>query len=95
MSLSEVAVQVLQEERWRGTSGQTIAFVKRLCAGRSSQLGESISNIRDAFESVDLDGNGEINTSVLGDVFRGANIPATKIDLPLKQLIERLDRQNR
>ena len=38
MTLSEVAVQVLQEERWRGTVDQTNAFVRRLCAGRSEAI---------------------------------------------------------
>ena len=38
MTLSEVAVQVLQEERWRGSVDQTNAFVRRLCAGRSEAI---------------------------------------------------------
>lgn len=52
MTLAEIAVQILQEERWRGTQDQKVAFLRRLCAGRSESLVSLICKLRDAFEKV-------------------------------------------
>lgn len=38
LTLSEIAVQILQEERWRGSADQTNSFIRRLCAGRFAIL---------------------------------------------------------
>ena len=41
LTLSEIAVQILQEERWRGSADQTNAFIRRICAGRFEDVANS------------------------------------------------------
>ena len=95
MTLSEVAIQCLQEERWRGNMEQTINFVRMLSAGRSEALMDTITRIRDSFEALDADKCGEVSKTDLDDLFRAAKIPATAIELPLTKFKERLERQSR
>jgi Ca2+-binding EF-hand superfamily protein len=95
MTLSEIAIQTMQEDRWRGNLEQTVSFIRRLNAGRSEALVNTITRIRDAFESQDSEKNGENSVDLIGDLFRVAKVSATMIELFLTKFSDRLQQQNR
>jgi Ca2+-binding EF-hand superfamily protein len=94
-TLAEIAVQVLQEERWRGTPEQTQAFVRRLCAGRPDAAVDCVARIRDAFEDLDKEDRAEVSVSQLSELFRLAKIPLSAVDRSVKKFSERAQRQSR
>jgi hypothetical protein len=94
-TLSEIAVQVLQEERWRGTPDQTNDLMRRLCAGRSEAVGDCLARVRDAFEALDYDGRGEVSTSDVGALFQKAHISTTSLEHTVLAFTARLDKQAR
>jgi Ca2+-binding EF-hand superfamily protein len=74
LTLSEVAVAVLQEERWRGDRSQVDSFVNRLVAGRSEKVVDCIAKIRDGFEVLDEEARGSIPVEKVGDLLRAAGL---------------------
>jgi hypothetical protein len=93
LTLAEIAVQVMQEERWRGTQEQTATFVRRLCAGRADALVESVSKIRAAFEELDVNRVAEVPVSQLNDVFFKAQYPVSSMQTQLQRFQGRLEQQ--
>lgn len=83
-TLSEIAILTLQEERWRGSLEQTVSFIRRLSVGRSDTLIDMIGKIRDSFESLDLNKDGEISSTNVGDMFKRAVLTSVAIDLTRK-----------
>ncbi len=95
LTLSEIAVLMLQEERWRGNMEQMVNFIQRLCSGRSAALEDVIVRIRDAFESLDPDKIGEVSISSIKDIFRTAKLSNASLDLGVKSFTEKMKRQSR
>ncbi|KAJ1409004.1 hypothetical protein B484DRAFT_403358 [Ochromonadaceae sp. CCMP2298] len=95
LTLAEIAVQVLQEERWRGTQAQTAMFVRRLCAGRGDALVQSVAKLRAAFEELDTNSTAEVPVSQLSDVFYKAQYPISSMQTQLQRFRERLEQQMR
>jgi hypothetical protein len=95
MTLSEVAVQVLQEERWRGTPDQTNAFVRRLVAGRPEAVADCVGRVRDAFDAVDADERGEVSASDVAALVKKAQLGSTTVDLKVKTFLVQLGKQGR
>jgi hypothetical protein len=79
-TLAEIAIQTLQDEKWRGSTEQTVSFIRRLCAGRSELLIQYISKFRDAFEAKDSEGRGEVSVKDLLDIFRRSEVPVISIE---------------
>jgi hypothetical protein len=77
LTLAELAVQVLQEEKWRGTQDQMTTFVRRLCAGRSDQTIHCTGKLRTAFENLDEQNTGEVSVSRLLDLLAEAQLPVS------------------
>ena len=96
MTLSEIAVQTMQEERWRSTSDQVTSFVARLCSGRSKNAVAVITSIRDAFEALDSDNNGDVSVSNTADLFKGCEgLNIGGLGAPIYAFVERLKKQGR
>jgi Ca2+-binding EF-hand superfamily protein len=95
MTLSEVAVQVLQEERWRGTPDQTNAFVRRLVAGRPEAVADCVGRVRDAFDALDADERGEVSASDVAALVKKAQLGSTTVDLKVKTFLVQLGKQGR
>lgn len=95
MSLADIAIQTMREERWRATPEQTVAFVRRLCVGRSTNAVDVISRLRDAFEALDQDAVGEVSTSDLYRLMHDADIKSPLLETPMRKFNERLVRQAR
>ena len=96
MTLAEIAIQTMQEERWRGSPDQTVALVRRLCAGRSAGASDVITRLRDAFEALDKDGpGGEVSASDLAELFRMCGLTSPMLEAPLKKFADRLQKQSR
>eukprot|EP01034_Spumella_vulgaris_P024262 gene24262-30582_t len=94
-SLPEMAIQVLREERWRGTHEQTVMFVTRMCAGRSDAVCQLITKVRSAFEQIDVNGDGEIPLDLMKDLFALSELPLERLREPLKKFEKRLQEQRR
>ena len=95
MTISEVAVQVLQEERWRGTPDQTNSLVRRLCSSRSDATIDCVTRVRDAFETLDPDERGEISSSSLKDLLKHSKISSPSVDRAVISFTSKLERQAR
>jgi Ca2+-binding EF-hand superfamily protein len=95
MTLAEIAVQVLQEEKWKGDQTQSTLFVRRLCVGRSDGMIEKINAIRTAFDEVDINGTGEVSVSQITDVFFKAHFTITGMLDMLEKFKIRLNQQAR
>lgn len=95
LTLSEIAVQTLQEERWRGSSDQTQAFIRRLCVGRSETIVIMIAKIRDAFEYLDDADVKEVDCSNIYDIFKRSDILTTSIEMLVNKFIDKLKKQGR
>jgi Ca2+-binding EF-hand superfamily protein len=89
LSMSEIAVSVLQEERWRGSADQVDSFVRRISAGRSARTTECISKLRDNFESIDTEGLGYVPIDRVGDILRHASIPPSSYQYALQQYLSK------
>jgi Ca2+-binding EF-hand superfamily protein len=76
-SISDIAIQTLQDERWRGTEDQNVMLMRKVCAGRSELLIQYLSKFRDAFELADKDNRNEVSLTDLAELFRRADIPFT------------------
>jgi hypothetical protein len=92
LTLAEVAIQVLQEERWRSTADQVIGLVERLSAGRSAPTVTCITKIRDVFESIDVNSEGFIHVDKVEDIFRAVGIPSVSVQPYLEKFKERMDK---
>ena len=94
-TICEVSVQVLQEERWRGSVDQTNAFIRRLSSGRTQSCVECIMRLRDAFEAFDTRNQGEVSCSDTAAVLKQAQLtgPGTAQSVTAFKL--KLDRQSR
>ena len=95
LTISEVAVQTLQEERWRGSPDQTNDFIRRLCSSRSDATVDCITSLRDAFEVLDTDGRGEVSSTGLKALLISAKISSPSVDHLLVTFKSKLDRQAR
>ena len=95
LTMSEISVQVLQEERWRGSPDQTNAFIRRLCSSRTDATVDCIIRVRDAFEALDTEGQGEVSSSELKTLFRNAMAASSSVDHTLTAFKAKLDRQAR
>jgi len=58
-SISELATSIYQEEKWVGSVEQHSSLLRRLAVGRTFSQVELIRRIRDLFEKMDTDGDGE------------------------------------
>ena len=74
LTISEVALVVLQEEPWNGSRIQHDNLIKRLSFGRSSSLVAMIAKARDAFEELDSSSRGAIQFSDIQKLLRKLNI---------------------
>jgi hypothetical protein len=95
MTLAELAVQVLQEEKWRGTPDQMTMFVRRLCAGRSDQIIDCVGKLRTAFEKLDENNTGELSISRLVDVLADAEVPVSSMMAVVERFQDILSQQGR
>jgi Ca2+-binding EF-hand superfamily protein len=97
LSLSQIATQTLQEERWTGNHHQVVAFIQRLCAGkRSNNTKTIIGNIRDAFESLDKESTASVSISSVGEMFKGVEgINVAQLATPLRAFTEHINLQRR
>eukprot|EP01041_Mallomonas_annulata_P000829 gene829-1611_t len=95
LTISEIAIQVLQEERWRGTMDQVNSFMRRLIAGRTEATVDSLRFIRDAFESIDTEDTGEIEISNIQDLLIASKFSIYPFERVLQSMKERLERHSR
>ena len=95
LTISEVSVQVLQEERWRGSPDQTNAFIRRLCSSRTDSVIDCITRVRDAFEALDTEERGEVSSSELAALLKNASVASSNVSSTLATFKAKLDRQAR
>ena len=95
MTLSELTVQILQEEKWIGSQSQVVSYIRRLCSGRSNSLVECISKIREAFEIQDHGDSGDASVSTIHELFKIANINFDHLDEMVQKFLKRLEQQMR
>ena len=96
MSLAEVAIEVLQGERWRGNEEQVVDFIRRLAAGRSESLIKKIAAVRDSFETLLVDKDAcDVSLSDLDTLFSTAKLPGAAVNLSIEKFTSRLERQAR
>ena len=95
MSMSEIAIQTLQDERWRATDEQTISFIRRLSSGRTEQMMTTIGAVRDAFESSAGFRDGEASLTDLEEIFRKAKVPPQSTQLAINKFTDRLKKTGR
>ena len=96
-TLSEIAVQVMQEEKWEGTAEQTNAFMRRICVGRSEGVVLTVCGVRDAFDSLDTKDKGELSTSLLDSLLKqsGPSPPSSSLHRAAQAFKTKLVRQGR
>jgi Ca2+-binding EF-hand superfamily protein len=94
-TIAEIAVQVLQHEKWSGKSEQNAQLVARLCAGRSGTVVGFISKIRESFETFDASNSGLVSASSLSDIFRLSNLAFDGLGQMVKNFTFRLKQQSR
>jgi Ca2+-binding EF-hand superfamily protein len=89
-SLSDIAVQVLREEKWVGSSDQTQSLVTRLCAGRSSSVINCVGKLRNAFETLDTNNAGFLPLSYCIRLFNEAQIMSNEINSMITKFENRM-----
>jgi Ca2+-binding EF-hand superfamily protein len=96
MTLSEIAIQVLQEERWKGSTNQTILFIQRLSAGRSDMVVGCIEKLREAFDALDSNNTGEVSITKIDDLFQFSGISnSSTIKASIQKFCVRIEQQGR
>lgn len=93
MTISEISVQVMQEERWRGTADQTNSFLRRLSSGRSEAAVGCLCRLRDSFEAFDPKELGEVSLTNLADVIKKAKVTSPGISRSMVAFKLKLERQ--
>ena len=93
LSISDLAVAVLQEAEWNGTSAQHNSLLSRLCAGRSVRTIALLTQIRDAFELLDTTGKGFLSLESIPSLFRKAAISLAAADYSFNLCIKKVQKK--
>ena len=94
-TIPEIAIQVLQQEKWSGRIEQNVQLIARLCAGRTASVVGYITKIREAFESLDAANSGSVSIQNLAETFKLANISFDNLGSMIKNFTFRLKQQSR
>ena len=95
LTIAEVAVQVLQEQRWSGSVDQTVSFMQRLCAGRAGSVVQTIVQIRESFDEADTGTLGSVSLSSMLALFERVNLPMGQVTALVDSFSRRLMQQGR
>ena len=94
-TVAEIAIQVLQQEKWSGRIEQNVQLIARLCAGRTASVVGYITKIREAFESFDATNSGSVSIQNLAEIFKLSNISFDTLGSMIKNFAFRLKQQSR
>ncbi|RYH28863.1 hypothetical protein EON65_10590 [archaeon] len=90
-SLSNVASQIMREERWSGSEAQVQDLITRLCAGRSDAVVNVIGKIRNAFELLDREKHGYLPSSYIHKIFHETQITPNEISSLIIKFLTRME----
>ncbi len=90
-TISDVAIQVLREEKWSGSVDQTQSLISRLCTGRSNAVASCIGKIRNSFETLDTDNVGFLPITACRKLFQDAQLSSNEISNVISKFVSRMD----
>ena len=76
--VAEVAAVVFAEQRWEGTPLQHACLVRRLCVGRPASVQEAIRRVRDKFEELDTEEEGQLAAAEADKLLDAAGVKGHK-----------------
>ena len=94
LTISEIALIVLQEEPWQGTRIDHDKLLRRLSHGRSSKVIEMLSNVRDIFEEMDTSSRGVINFSDIPPLLKKLKISPASVEYSVRICAEKAGKSN-